>query len=768
MLCRRLPHATRTSLSRTGLGALLAATGSVLWGAPTSSPTSLPLAAPAAAAVDSETVRIVHPFNATVFPADLAPPTFHWVEVQPACDTWELTFEFGDGLPPLQAQATSTLWSPNPASWETIKSRSKANPSRVVLRGFRKAAPKTTHRQALLEFTTSPDPVGAPIFYRDVNLPFLEAVKDPSDIRWRLGSVTDPEPPRVVLDRMPVCGNCHSFSADGQTLGMDVDYANSKGSYVITRTAREMALLPRDVITWDSFRREDGELTFGLLSQVSPDGRWVVSTVKDKSVFVPQPDLAFSQLFFPIKGILATYDRERRVFASLPGADDPEYVQSNPAWSPDGQWLVFARAKAYSLSNTVGQGRVLLTPEECREFTRDGRPFQYDLYRLPFNEGRGGTAEPLVGASHDGLSNYFPKYSPDGRWIVFCKSRNYMLLQPDSELYIIPAHGGAARRLDANLSRMNSWHSWSPNGRWLVFSSKALSDYTQLFLTHVDDQGNTTPPVLLDRFTATNRAANIPEFVNLPAGGIARIESRFLDDYSFERAGNELYRGGEPIRAIEKYREALALNPANVNAHQRLGFLLYHVQHRFEDGLAHTTEALRLDPRHALAHCDMGAHLLQRSRPDEAIVHLLAALEGLPPVPEPQYQPAAVRSLLGKACLQLNRFADAATHFRESVRLDPDQPEPHYLLALALVCQGNITDAVNHLNRATALRPAIDTSVVLHELLAENQARAGRLDDAIRSAQRALELAQAAGKDDLASRVRARLQRYRVGNPTRP
>ncbi|MBE7504107.1 MAG: tetratricopeptide repeat protein [Verrucomicrobiales bacterium] len=374
----------------------------------------------------------------------------------------------------------------------------------------------------------------------------------------------------------------------------------------------------------------------------------------------------------------------------------------------------------------------------------------------------------MKGASHDGLSNYFPKYSPDGRWIVFCKSRNYMLLQPDSELYIIPAQGGTARRLDANLSRMNSWHSWSPNGRWLVFSSKALSDYTQLFLTHVDDQGNTTPPVLLDRFTATHRAANIPEFVNLPPGGIARIESHFLNDYSFERAGNELYRGGEPVRAIEKYRKALALNPANVNAHQRLGFLLYHVQHQFQDGLAHTTEALRLDPRHALAHSDMGAHLLQRNRPEQAIVHLLAALESLPPGPEPQYQPAAIRSLLGKASLQLNRFPDAATHFQESVRWEPDQPEPHYLLALALVAQGNVTEAVHHLNRAKALRPAIDTSVVLHELLAENQARAGRLDEAIRSAQRALELAQAAGKDDLASRVRARLQRYQAGGSATP
>ena len=34
-----------------------------------------------------------------------------------------------------------------------------------------------------------------------------------------------------------------------------------------------------------------------------------------------------------------------------------------------------------------------------------------------------------------------------GSWIVFCKARSYMLLQRDSELYIIPAEGGEARRL---------------------------------------------------------------------------------------------------------------------------------------------------------------------------------------------------------------------------------------------------------------------------------------------------------------------------------
>jgi tricorn protease-like protein len=127
------------------------------------------------------------------------------------------------------------------------------------------------------------------------------------------------------------------------------------------------------------------------------------------------------------------------------------------------------------------------------------------------------------------MSNYFPRYSPDGRWIVFCRAKSFMLLQPDSEVYIIGADGGKARRLGCNTSRMNSWHSFSPNGKWLVFASKARSDYTHLCLTHIDDNGFSTPAVLLEHFTEPDRAANIPEFVNAAPESIVAIHERFLD-----------------------------------------------------------------------------------------------------------------------------------------------------------------------------------------------------------------------------------------------
>jgi tetratricopeptide (TPR) repeat protein len=87
-----------------------------------------------------------------------------------------------------------------------------------------------------------------------------------------------------------------------------------------------------------------------------------------------------------------------------------------------------------------------------------------------------------------------------------------MLLQRDSKLYIMPANGGTPRLMNCNTNEMNSWHSWSPNSRWLVFSSKNRGPYTQLYLTHIDDNGNDSPPVFLENLAFDKRAANIPEF----------------------------------------------------------------------------------------------------------------------------------------------------------------------------------------------------------------------------------------------------------------
>jgi hypothetical protein len=122
--------------------------------------------------------------------------------------------------------------------------------------------------------------------------------------------------------------------------------------------------------------------------------------------------------------------------------------------------------------------------------------------------------------SYAALSNYFPRYSPDGNWIVFTRSRTGIMLQPDSELFIIPAAGGEPRRMHCNRELFNSWHSFSPNGKWMLFTSKANTPFTEIFLTHIDANGVDSPPVCLSRFSDDHYAANVPEFVNIGPGAI--------------------------------------------------------------------------------------------------------------------------------------------------------------------------------------------------------------------------------------------------------
>ena len=641
-------------------------------------------------------------------------------------EQWMVLLRFDGTDEVLRFPTTEPRWRPSEADWAKIKQRSVERDAEVAIVGVGPDAKPVS--SASVRIRTSKDPVGDSIFYREVPLPFITAVQDPSRIRWRFGSIDSEDRPPVVLEDLPVCGNCHSFSNDGSVLGLDVDYGNDKGAYAILPVSEQMVLNDEKIITWSDYKKKDGEATFGLLSKVSPDGRYVISTVKDRAVFVATPDIWFSQLFFPIKGILVVYDTETGTFRPLPGADDPEYVQSNPTWSPDGKSIVFARTKAYRKDAIANATSVLLSEKDVPEFVKDKEPFKFDLYRIPFNDGRGGKAEPIEGASHNGKSNYFAKFSPDGKWIVFCKAENYMLLMPDSELYIIPAAGGEARRLRANTPRMNSWHSWSSNGRWLVFSSKANTAYTQLFLTHIDEDGESTPPVVLERFTGTDRAANIPEFVPLPADAIAKIKEQFLDAYSFLRAGMANERTGNYPAAVRAYERGLAVEPSNVELLNSLGFALFQ-QGKSQEAVVALEKALAVDPKHWKAHNNLALAAIDIGELEVAEAHYR---ESLAIKPQP-----AIYNDLGFVLEREGLPDEAAEAYRKAVKLDPKSASAHYNLGSSLARSGKFAEAES---TSAAAIEADPKNAAAHRALAQVLESLGRTDEARRQIEMAKEL----------------------------
>ena len=235
------------------------------------------------------TITIDYPEAGSIFPPEIIAPTFFWHDADKDAKAWLIDVAFADGTAAVHAesqgqrlqigeidarciaetneppkltpeQATAWAWTPDAKTWETIKKHSVASPATVVITGCRDGKPAQPVSRGQVALRTSQDPVGAADFYRDVPLAPSRVEKGviqplPANklnlIAWRLRDIGRPES-RLLLDDMPTCANCHSFSRDGGTLGMDLDGPdNDKGLYLTKSVAPRMSIRNADVFQWN-------------------------------------------------------------------------------------------------------------------------------------------------------------------------------------------------------------------------------------------------------------------------------------------------------------------------------------------------------------------------------------------------------------------------------------------------------------------------------------------------------------------------------------
>ena len=788
-------------------------------------------------------VSIDYPLDGSVFPPEITPPTFLWRDASGSARRWiiEVTFanrstairietagnplevgdidpEAGSGEDIKQAtldQASVRTWKPDAATWEKIKKES-IKPASVTITGLADEGSNVAVSRGKVTISTSLDPVGAPIFYRDVPLMLSPRTENgliqplpPSAIpliKWKLRNIGEPQS-RTVMENIYTCANCHSFSLDGRTMGIDVDGPkNDKGLYALLSVKKSMAIRNQDVIRWSSFQENlnarnsnPAVKRFGFMSQVSPDGRYVVTSIgppgsgnshqnenpnfapglSDRLFSTNYPDVAFSQVFYPLRGILAWYDRDAKKLRPLPGADDPRFVQTSAFWSPDGKYLIFSRALACD-PYPPGADK----PEHAND-PREPQ-IQYDLYRIPFNNGRGGKADPIIGASRNGMSNNFPKVSPDGRWIVFVQNRNGLLMRPDSKLYIVPFAGGKARLMKCNRSLMNSWHTFSPNGRWLAFSSKSRGPYTRLMLTHIDAEGNDSPAVLVDDMTAANRAVNIPEFVNILPDGLDQINPEAMQIYRASNQAFELMEKNQIPEAIAQWRKALEIDPNDALSHFGLAVSLSGNDQETEavgeyrkacvldpshaawfahlavslaltgdpDGAVESWQkALALDPTNAKAEMDMGVVLARQGQVQQGLDHLRKAVTIAPEF-------ADAHNALGWELAQTGQIDEGVKQIRKAIALNPTSAEYYSNLSYVLGMRGESIGAIAALEKAVEVSQGKEWQCLA--ALADAYDKAGRSAEAIQAANRALELAFQSHDEGLKRRLQSEIQRYEI------
>jgi Tol biopolymer transport system component len=143
-------------------------------------------------------------------------------------------------------------------------------------------------------------------------------------------------------------------------------------------------------------------------------------------------------------------------------------------------------------------------------------------------------------ASGAGDYNYFPTYSPDGKWISFVKGEGSkgVFARKTSDIYSVPRIGGTPKKLSLNTEgAMDSWHRWSKDGTTLIFSSKRSGNMTALFDGTVDADGNTSRSV---RMVVGHDDVK----VNIPELGPARYFQKNIISLISD-ALNAIYRDGK-------------------------------------------------------------------------------------------------------------------------------------------------------------------------------------------------------------------------------
>ena len=206
------------------------------------------------------------------------------------------------------------------------------------------------------------------------------------------------------------------------------------------------------------------------------------------------------------------------------------------------------------------------------------------------------------------------------------------------------------------------------------------------------------------------------------------------------------------------WAHTLACTVDNTIAEQNLGEAL-HEQGKTDEAIARFQKALEINPNQASVHSSLAVALLEKGHPQESLAHLQSALAIDPRNEDAHYN-------MGNTLLALGRGSEAVSHYSRALELNPDDTEALNNLAWVLATwpepmTRDAAKAIELAERADSLTG--HRSSVVSATLAAAYAEAGRFADAVRTGERALQLATDEGNEARANSTRAQIKVYQSG-----
>jgi len=249
---------------------------------------------------------------------------------------------------------------------------------------------------------------------------------------------------------------------------------------------------------------------------------------------------------------------------------------------------------------------------------------------------------------------------------------------------------------------------------------------------------------------------------------------------------------GQFVEATNVYEQALKLAPAMVSVHLNYGFALLSLR-KPEQALTHFQRAINEGVSSPLANFGYGRALLEAGKRDEGIGQLREALRKEPNYPEATFY-------LGLALVEKGETDEGIKHIRRAAELAPRAPDAHMHLGRIYAKQSKAREAVAEYKEAVKLSPnypellnnyawllathrdveirsghlAIELAEHACELtkyevplfvgtLAAAYAEVGRFEEAIKTAQKARDLAATQQQETLVKKNTELIALYQAG-----